>query len=442
MKKIIDRLKLDLFVKWLHKKIITVIIILSTIAIAVGFLGTNYLISNLIDNQALRQAQLSSKILREAWFTYSQNIVDRIHNVKDIKISSEYHNIPDTIPNPITYTIEIGERLTSTTNGTKLHLYSEYPFPHRQETGGPQDDFEKDALEYLKSEPFKSFYRREKVNDLTLFRYAEGIIMQTSCVACHNSVPTSPKKDWKVGDLRGVIEVNQSINDVVVLAADGAKVIQFTLVITVCLLLFSIIFVVSYLRNYNQLLRQEVLEKTAFLQQLVSIDSLTELANRRKFDETLQSEWNRVKRTKEHISLLICDVDYFKQYNDTYGHQAGDKCLQLVASAIDKEVKRSGDLAARYGGEEFAVILPYTEKLYASMIAEKIVTSVRNLKIAHEKSAVSPYVTISIGIACLVPDRNYLPEDLVKIADDALYEAKKQGRNRSVAGYFDSPDMS
>ena len=434
MKKTFEQLKLHLLFEWLYKRIITIVVILAAIAIAIGFIGTHQLMDDLIDNQAIQQAKLSSKILREAWFTYSQNVIDRVRSVEGVAISSEYHTIPNAIPNPATYTIEIGKRISSTTKGTKLHLYSEYPFPNRQENGGPQDSFEIEALKQLKKDPSKPFYRREKIDDLMLFRYTEAVIMQTSCVACHNSLAKSPKKDWLVGDLRGVIEVDQPIEDVIVLAADGAKTIQLTVIILICVLLLSIIIVISYLRNYNQLLRHQVHEKTAFLQQLVTTDSLTQLANRRKFDDTLNMEWNRMRRTQEHLSLLMCDIDYFKQYNDTYGHQAGDKCLQVVAHALDKEVKRAGDLAARYGGEEFAIVLPCTEIIYASMIAEKIVRSVRNLNITHETSEVSNIVTLSVGIASLVPDQNSQPQDLLKIADDALYEAKKQGRNRFVMG--------
>ncbi|ELS01891.1 diguanylate cyclase (GGDEF) domain-containing protein [Xenococcus sp. PCC 7305] len=433
MKKLIHFWKLDLFLALLHKKITTVIVLLSFIAISIGFFGTNHLINSLIDNQALSRAELSSKILRESWFTYSQNVVNRLKD-QNIKVTPQYHNIPNAIPNPATYLIELGETLSSQITGTELQLYSEYPFPYRKDNGGPQDSFEEEALQHLKINPAQPFFRRDKVKDFVLFRYAEGVTMQSSCVDCHNSYPTSPKKDWKVGDLRGVIEVNQSINDVMIFAEDGMKVIQLNIAIIVFLLFISIISVITYLRNYNDILHQEVRKKTESLRQLAVIDGLTQLANRRQFDHTLELEWYRLQKIGENLSLLICDIDFFKQYNDTYGHQAGDDCLKLVAQIIADGAKRNGDLAARYGGEEFTLILPGTDAADAAIVAARIIRNVRRLQIVHEKSDIDSYVTLSVGVASLIPNKTCQPQKLIKIADDALYEAKKQGRSRFVIG--------
>lgn len=429
MKRLINFWKLDLWLEWLRKKIVIFISILSLLAILIGFLGTNRLIDNLIDNQALQQAKLSSQILQESWFSYSKNVVNRLKSIENIQVVSHYHNLPNAIPNPATYTIELGKSLSSLINGATLSLYSEYPFPHRRDTGGPQNNFQKEALENLKIDSSKPFYRREKFKDLILFRYAEGITMQTSCVACHNSLPMSPKKNWQVGDLRGAIEVDQSINDVIIFAEDGLRTVQISVAIIVVLIVISIVIVISYLRNYNTMLQQEVQEKTLSLRKLVSIDSLTQLANRRNFDNTLQSKWHCLQRQGETLSLLMCDIDFFKQYNDTYGHQAGDECLALVAQTISGEVNRAGDLVARYGGEEFAVILPDTDATNAAIVARGILKAVRRLNIIHEKSDIESYVTISVGIASFIPSKTHQPRDLIKMADDALYKAKKQGRN-------------
>ena len=434
MKRLIYFWKLNLLLEWLRKKIVIVITILSLLAIFIGFFGTNHLIDNLIDNQALQQARLSSKILQKSWFSYSQNVVNRLNKIKDIQVVPNYHNLPNAIPNPATYTIELGKSLSSEINGTTLSLFSEYPFPHRRNTGGPQNSFQREAIEYLKIDSSKPFYRREKVKnqDLIVFRYAEGITMQTSCVACHNSLPMSPKKDWQVGDLRGVIEVDQSISDVIIFAEDGMRSVQIIVAIIVSLLAISIMIVVSYLRNYNTLLQQEVQKKTLSLSKLATIDCLTQLANRRNFDDTLKSEWKFLQRKGAALSLLMCDIDFFKQYNDTYGHQAGDKCLQLVAQTIAAGVTRSRDLVARYGGEEFAVILPNTDATNAAIVARGIIKSIRNLNLVHETSEIESYITLSVGIASFVEDKTAHPQDLIKMADDALYQAKKQGRNRFV----------
>jgi diguanylate cyclase (GGDEF)-like protein len=168
------------------------------------------------------------------------------------------------------------------------------------------------------------------------------------------------------------------------------------------------------------------------LQRLATLDGLTQVANRRRFDEYLDQEWRRLKRDRIPLSLIMCDIDCFKAYNDTYGHQAGDACLIAVANAIATALKRPADLVARYGGEEFAAILPNTTGSGAFKVAQTIRAAVQALKIVHASSLVSEYVTLSLGVACTVPDRDTLPETLLKAADEALYQAKASGRDASV----------
>ena len=163
-----------------------------------------------------------------------------------------------------------------------------------------------------------------------------------------------------------------------------------------------------------------------------NIDSLTQIANRRRFDEYITQEWSRCAREKEYLSLLLCDVDYFKAYNDTYGHQAGDNCLYGVAKSLELTVKRPADMAFRYGGEEFAVVLPHTEGQGAIAVAENIRRQVQSLNIAHSSSKVSSVVTVSIGVASIIPNTRTSPHTLISAADDALYDAKQKGRNRVI----------
>jgi diguanylate cyclase (GGDEF)-like protein len=165
------------------------------------------------------------------------------------------------------------------------------------------------------------------------------------------------------------------------------------------------------------------------LENLANLDGLTQVANRRRFDQILQQEWLRLRREKLPISLILADIDYFKLYNDTYGHLAGDDCLKQIAQTINQTLKRPADLVARYGGEEFVVILPNTSLPGALQVAEKIREAIYNLQLSHEKSPEKSVVTLSLGVSSLIPLVDEKPQILIKRADQALYKAKNKGRN-------------
>ncbi|MEG4961801.1 MULTISPECIES: diguanylate cyclase domain-containing protein [unclassified Microcoleus] len=166
------------------------------------------------------------------------------------------------------------------------------------------------------------------------------------------------------------------------------------------------------------------------LERLATLDELTQLANRRRFDQYLEMEWRRQAREQTPLSLILCDIDSFKSYNDTYGHPGGDECLRQVAGAIGNAVNRPADLVARYGGEEFAVILPNTAIQGAVLVAEHIQIKIAALQLPHAGSQVSPYVTLSLGVASIVPASESGAEILIAAADQALYQAKRLGRDR------------
>jgi diguanylate cyclase (GGDEF)-like protein len=193
----------------------------------------------------------------------------------------------------------------------------------------------------------------------------------------------------------------------------------------------------EYLKDFNLALENKVKEKTTELEkknieleQIATTDGLCGIYNRRYFDSILNKEWYRHMRNNSTISLIMCDIDYFKQYNDTYGHQGGDECLQIVAGILKKICKRPVDIAARYGGEEFALILPQTDKDGALKIASDIQAEISNQKIRHASSFISDILTISFGVSSIVPEHGDEYSLLIKSADKALYKAKANGRNR------------
>ena len=177
---------------------------------------------------------------------------------------------------------------------------------------------------------------------------------------------------------------------------------------------------------------EDITEKKKFhalLEEMSYQDGLTGIANRRKFDEYFDQEWNRALRNNKPLTIIMPDLDFFKHYTDTLGHQAGDECLKQIARALKSKTHRSADLIARYGGEEFVCVLPDTDIVGAKVFAEELQQAVYDLKLPHPNSTVSPYVTISLGVACCVPSLE-MPNRLLETADATLYKAKTKGRNR------------
>jgi len=171
---------------------------------------------------------------------------------------------------------------------------------------------------------------------------------------------------------------------------------------------------------------------TAALETKASFDSLTGLYNRREFERTLEVEWRRACRNSTPLSIMFMDIDFFKNFNDSYGHLAGDDCLRKVGRALNACLCRSGEFVARYGGEEFVAILPDSEGDKVKQCATRILRQIENLHIAHRSSEINPQITLSIGVATEVPALGQSPHKLLELADQHLYQAKSEGRNRVV----------
>ncbi|MBD2547654.1 GGDEF domain-containing response regulator [Planktothricoides raciborskii] len=170
--------------------------------------------------------------------------------------------------------------------------------------------------------------------------------------------------------------------------------------------------------------------KQELLERLGEIDGLTEIPNRRQFDRVLKGEWRRSQRRETSSALIMIDIDYFKNFNDSYGHVSGDQCRRTVAQTLASSVQRAADFVARYGGEEFAVILPETNFDSATAIAEQIRQNVASLHLPHVISQVSDYVTLSLAVATVIPNDETSANNLIEMADRALYRAKSNGRNQ------------
>lgn len=214
-----------------------------------------------------------------------------------------------------------------------------------------------------------------------------------------------------------------------------ANTINLTFLTILSIIMSRMVYVMHFQNYYKEKLigqqKDSLIKANNMLYAMSYIDPLTDIPNRRYFDEILKREWSRAAREQNQLALIMIDVDLFKEYNDHFGHQAGDDCLRRIAKALSKTVNRPGDIVARYGGEEFAVILPNTNTSGARQIAENIFRAIRNLQIRHPSS---PYkiLTISLGFSSRKPQNEKKVTALLSAADSALYQAKKSGRNRYV----------
>jgi diguanylate cyclase (GGDEF)-like protein len=240
------------------------------------------------------------------------------------------------------------------------------------------------------------------------FFYMASLKTEKSCLGCH------AKQGYREGDIRGGISITIPYT---------SKSQTFIIISVHIFMLFAglsgLIFSgLKLSKAYDLIKRQAV------------FDALTGIPNRHSFSERILTEYKRSLRDNYPLSVIMGDIDNFKLYNDTYGHAGGDECLKSVANIIKTTLKRPGDFCARYGGEEFIIILPSTDNNGAKAIADNIRDNVFNLKISHEKSSHEKIVTISLGVATKSNDSTMTSEELLKMADDALYIAKEKGRNR------------
>ena len=267
----------------------------------------------------------------------------------------------------------------------------------------------------------------ERIDGREYFRLMRPLVTEESCLKCH------AVQGYRVNEIRGGLSVAVPMQPIT--SAGSSHRFHLIFGYGLIWLLGLGIISIGYTRLMRQVAGREEAERALKkanqqLEKIAIEDALTGLATRRRFDTVLETEIRRALRRRDHLSLLMCDVDFFKRYNDHYGHIAGDRCLRVVAEAVQQICKRAGQLSARYGGEEFAVIMPGSALKDAKIVAEKIRQGLTARAIPHEYSDVAKTVTISIGAVSAVVTESRTADWFMKQADDALYQSKEHGRNR------------
>ena len=246
----------------LYKHTIIILSVLFCVGLGVALWNMSRLSSNLIETQALQNAKISAQTLKEARTLYSENVVNKAKMIDEIHITHDYMNQKGAIPIPATYLIELGNSISANNNDILVKLYSDYPFPWRKEEGGAKDKFEEDALIYLRQNPNKKFCRIEKLNGIQNLRYAEADILKPSCVECHNTYPGTPKNDWKVGDVRGVLEIIEPLDPFIIQTRAGLRESFLILGALSILALCGLTLVITRLTQTSKELENQVKKRT------------------------------------------------------------------------------------------------------------------------------------------------------------------------------------
>ncbi len=369
-----------IFMRLLYKQIILVLTILFCVGVAGALWNTSVLSSNLIKWQALQNAALYAQALDEADTLYSNAAVDRAKVIKGITVTHNYATKQGAIPLPFTFLIELSQHLSKINSGLSVRVYSDYPFPLRRATGGAKDDFEREALRYLRQHPNQTFTRFENFQGRPSMRYAEANIMKPSCVACHNTHPDSPKKDWKVGDVRGVLEISRPLDTFIEKTNEGLQGTFIMLAVLSTMGLFGIALVIGRLRQTSKELELRVIERTGELRQANQQLAVEKEKSERlllnilpeSIAQRLKEGHNSIADGFAEVTILFADLVNFTQLSQRVSPSELVLLLNEIFSAFDHLTERHSLEKIKTIGDAYMVAggLPTPLANHAEAVAE------------------------------------------------------------------------
>jgi class 3 adenylate cyclase len=392
--------------RFVSQRIVFVMTFLFCIGATLTMINMWHLSQDLVKSQALQNAKHSAHNIKQARTLYNDEVISRIKSVPGVFPAHDYEAIIGGVPLPATFLIELGDRISADQQDSLIRLYSDFPFPWREATGGPKDDFEREALQALRKNPQQPFYRVELFKDQLALKYAEADIMNASCVACHNSHPDTPKNDWQVGDVRGILEVVQPLNQVL---GQTKTNLANLLGLLIVLFLFGLSGLVLALRRLNEnsrFLEVRVNERTKELQQ--TNEKLTleqQKANDLLLNILPQTIAQQLKDGSEHIAdgftevtILFADIVGFTQLSENYSPKNLVSLLNEIFSAFDalsehyqlEKIKTIGDAYMVATG------LPEPRADHAAAIADMALAMKRELTRINQKNGI--HIALRIGI--------------------------------------------
>lgn len=370
----------NFFTQLLIRRTILILAILFVAGLAGALFNMSRLSSDLIRSQAVQTSALYAQAIKEARTLYSKNAVSRLSDIHGVSVAPNYANVPGGIPLPATFLIELSESISQQNPGMSVRLYSDYPFPWRQQEGGPRDQFEKDALHYLEQHPTENFVRIESFQGRSALRYAEADLMQPSCVACHNTHPDSPKRDWQVGEVRGIMEITRPLDSFIAQTRDGLSDTFVMLSALLMLALLGIALVITRLRQTSKELELRVIERTAQLresnEQLIVEQEKSERLLLNILPESiarqLKDGQSSIAEGFAEATILFADLVNFTQLSQKMPPGKLISLLNEVFSKFDQLTEKYGLEKIKTIGDAYMVVggLPVPSANHAEAIAE------------------------------------------------------------------------
>ncbi len=412
MRQLIDQI-LAAFTRLLYKQTILILLLLFCAGVAGALWNMSRLSMNLIESQARRDAALYAQAINQARNLYSSQAVNRLAGVHRVTVTDNYATKPGAIPVPATYLIELGQRLSEQNPGMSVRLYSDYPFPLRKgQGGGPKDTFEREALRFLRQHPERPFVRIETFQGHRALRYGQADIMQPSCVACHNSDPKSPKRDWKVGDVRGVLEVSTPIDH---FAAQTNQSLGETFIMLggISLLALSgLSLVIGRLRQTSKELELRVIERTAQLQETnAELKIEQQKCNRlllnilpESIAHQLKEGHNGIADGFAEVTILFADIVGFTQLSEHIPPGQLVNLLNEIFSAFDQLSEKHGLEKIKTIGDAYMVAsgIPVPRNDHAEAIAEMALDMQSELARFNVKNIATLNIRIGINTGPVV----------------------------------------
>lgn len=365
-----------------YKRVILAVTILFCIGVAVAMTNMSELSSTLISSQALQNATLYAQAIKEARTLYSSDVINPLTSANAISFTHDYNPTKEKVivPVPATFLIELGQHITKKNPEVSVRLYSNYPFPWREKEGGARDDFEQEALSYLTQNPTQTFSRRENFLGKPTFRYAQADILTASCVNCHNTNFYSPKKDWKVGDVRGILEIIQPLDSITQKTHGGLKNLFFLLAGLSVLGISGLSLSISRLRQNAKQLEQRVRERTAQLQETnIELVKEQEKSDRlllnilpESIATKLKDGQNTIADAFAEVTILFADIVGFTVLSSQISPEELLIFLNEIFSAFDSLTEKYGLEKIKTIGDAYMVVggLPNPSTNHAECIAE------------------------------------------------------------------------